>query len=82
MSKLSVKHFELLTQDTDGNSKVTAQKCLYYICRKKNNCYLVFGDKKRRFSFSKKINIKLSWLIAQEDHAPLKEHQSNRGLTK
>ena len=54
--------------------------------RRKNNCYLVFGDKNienEEFLISKKINVKHGWpAFAQEAHAPLKEAQNNRRLAE
>ena len=49
---------------------------------RKNNWYIVFGDKKDVFLFFKTVKY-LTWLtFAQEAHALLKEPQNNRRLTE
>ena len=61
MSKLSVKHFELLTlvkTDEIVHPKQKLHKIvllpLWKSERRKNNCYLVFGDKNEVFLFFEK----------------------------
>ena len=49
--------------------------------RRKNNCYLVFGDKNEVFLFFKKDKYETRLAFAQEPHAPLMEAQNNRKLT-
>ena len=55
-------------------------KMTFHFCRKlkekKNNYYLVFGDKNYVFFF-KNDKYYSQLPIAQEHHAALKEHQSN-----
>ena len=74
MSKLSVKHFELLTQGTHVSWNYTVKQKMHKMCllllwkseRRKNNCYLVFDHKKlktKSFFFSNKMNIKHGWLL-------------------
>ena len=60
MSKLSVKHFELLTQGTYGSSNYKFKPKMGKICllllwksERRKNCYLVFGDKTKWFIFQK-----------------------------
>ena len=50
--------------------------------RRKNNCYLVFGDKNDVFLFSKKIWYLTRLAFAQEAHASLKEPQNNRNYSR
>ena len=50
MSKLSVKHFELLTQDSHSSGNYTFKRKME---KEKNSCYLVFGDKKEVCLFQK-----------------------------
>ena len=73
MSKLSVKHFELLTQGThvSWNYTVKQKNAQNVRERRKNNFYLVFADKNGVFLF-----------FAQEAHVPLKEPQNNRRLSE
>ena len=48
---------------------------------RKNNCYLVFGDKIDFFLFFKNDKYLTRLASAQEAHASLKEPQNNRRLT-
>ena len=50
--------------------------------RRKSNRYLVFGDNKEVFLFFKKDEYQTRLEFAQDAHAPLKEPQNNRRLTK
>ena len=45
--------------------------------RRKNNCYLVFGDKTKCLFFKKRINIKGGWLL----HRRLMLHSRNPQIT-
>ena len=48
--------------------------------RRKNNCYLGFGDKNDVFIFFKKNKYLTRLALAQETHALLKKPQNNRRL--
>ena len=50
--------------------------------RRKNNCYLVFGDKNDVFLFFKKDKYLTRLAFAQEAHASLKEPQNNRNYSR
>ena len=50
--------------------------------RRKNNCYLVFGDKNEVFLFFEKDKYWSGLAVAQKVHATLKEPQNNRRLTE
>ena len=50
--------------------------------RRKNNCYLVLGDKKDVFLFFKKDKYLTRLAFAREVHASLKEPQNNRRNTE
>ena len=90
MSKLSVKHFELLTQGTHVSWNYTVKQKLHKMCllllwkseRRKNNYYLVFGDKKDVFLFFKQDKYLTRLAFAQDIHALLKEPQNSRRLTE
>ena len=71
MSKLSVKHFELLTQGThvSWNYTVKQKNAQNVRERRKNNFYLVFA-------------VKNEVAFAQEAHVPIKEPQNNRRLSE
>ena len=61
------------------------KKCLLLLWkskRRKNNCYLVFGDKNDVFLFFKNDKYWTRLAFAQEAHASLKERQNNRRLTE
>ena len=61
------------------------KKCLLLLRkseRRKNNCYLVFGDKNDVFLFLKNDKYLTRLAFAQEAHASLKEPQNNRRLTE
>ena len=70
-SKLSVKHFELLTQGIYVSWNYTVKQKMHQMCllllwkseRRKNNCYLVFADKNEVFLLSNGINIQHGWLL-------------------
>ena len=49
--------------------------------RRKNNCYLVFGDKNEVSLFFKKDKYSTRLACAQEAHVSLMEPQNNRKLT-
>ena len=89
MSKLSVKHFELLTQGNYVSWNYTLSKmhkiCLLQLWKseiRKNNCYLVFGDKNEVFLFFKKDKYWTRLAFAQEAHASLKGPQNDKRLTE
>ena len=48
--------------------------------KRKNNCYLAFGDKNDVFPFFKKDKCLTRLAFAQEAHVSLKEPQNNRRL--
>ena len=50
--------------------------------RRKNNCYLAFGDKNDVFLFFKNVEYLTRLTFAQEAHALLKGPQNNRRLTE
>ena len=50
--------------------------------RRKNNCYLVFGNKNDVFPFFKKEKYLARLGFAQEARVSLKEPQNNRRLTE
>ena len=54
MSKLNVKHFELLAQDTDGNSNVTAQNVFITFVGKRITATWFSVIKKDVFPFQKR----------------------------
>ena len=50
--------------------------------RRRNNCYLVFGDKNDVLLFFKNDKYLTLLAFAQDAHASLKEPQNNRKLTQ
>ena len=61
------------------------KKCLLLLWkseRRKNDCYLVFGDKSDVFLFFKDDKYLTRLAFTQEAHALLKERQNNRRVTE
>ena len=50
--------------------------------RRKNNCYLVFGDKNDVFLLFKNVKYLTRLTFAQDAHALLEEPQNNSRLTE